>query len=43
MFQTSVPGLFAAGDVVVQQAPSVAAAIAAGSTAAASLVQNVSA
>jgi thioredoxin reductase len=41
MFQTSVPGLYAAGDVVVQQAPSVATAIAAGSTAAAMLVQSL--
>jgi thioredoxin reductase len=43
MFQTGVPGLYAAGDVVVQQAPSVAAAIAAGSTAAAGLVQSLAA
>ena len=43
MFQTSVPGLYAAGDAVVQQAPSVATAIAAGSTEAATLVQSLAA
>jgi thioredoxin reductase len=43
MLQTSVPGLCAAGDTVVQQAPSVATAIAAGSTAAAMLVQSLAA
>jgi NADPH-dependent 2,4-dienoyl-CoA reductase/sulfur reductase-like enzyme len=43
MFQTSEPGLYAAGDAVVQQAPSVATAIAAGSTAAATLIQSLAA
>jgi thioredoxin reductase len=43
MFQTSEPGLYAAGDAVVQQAPSVATAIAAGSTAAAMLIQSLAA
>ena len=41
MFQTNVPGLYAAGDIVVPQPPSVATAIAAGSTAAAMLVQSL--
>ncbi|UXA16290.1 NAD(P)/FAD-dependent oxidoreductase [Mycobacterium sp. SMC-4] len=40
MFQTSVPGVFAAGDVCAQQ-PQVAAAIAAGSGAAASVVRSL--
>jgi thioredoxin reductase len=43
MFHTSEPGLYAAGDAVVQQAPSVATAIAAGSTAAATLIQSLAA
>lgn len=40
LFRTSVPGVFAAGDVCTQM-PQVAAAIAAGSAAAASMVQSL--
>jgi hypothetical protein len=39
MFHTSVPGLFAAGDVSTQAVPSVANAVAAGSSASAMIVQ----
>ena len=41
MFHTSVPGLSAAGDVSSQQLPSVANAVAAGSSAAAMIVQGL--
>ncbi|MCP9487301.1 MAG: NAD(P)/FAD-dependent oxidoreductase [Gaiellaceae bacterium MAG52_C11] len=41
MFHTSVPGLSAAGDVSSQQLPSVANAVAAGSSAAAMIVQDL--
>jgi len=40
LYRTSVPGVFAAGDVCAQM-PQVAAAIAAGSGAAASVVQSL--
>ena len=41
MFHTSVPGLSAAGDVSTQAVPSVANAVAAGSSAAAMIVQGL--
>jgi thioredoxin reductase len=41
MFRTSVPGLFAAGDVSATAPPSVAVAIAAGSTAAKAIVHDL--
>ncbi|CAN5841810.1 hypothetical protein BH20ACT7_BH20ACT7_17710 [soil metagenome] len=40
MFRTSIPGLFAAGDVGTQS-PSVATAVAAGSTAAVAIVHDL--
>jgi thioredoxin reductase len=41
MFRTTVPGLYAAGDVSATTPPSVATAIAAGSTAAKTIVQDL--
>ena len=41
MLHTSVPGLSAAGDVSTQAVPSVANAVAAGSSAAAMIVQGL--